>query len=183
MMRMRIVKEYWVPLRLRNDDRPVPRLLRSVHEFSCALVLALLTLVLLGTFLVRPAMVEGGSMEPTLRNGQWLLVSAFPRDVAYGDIVVISGEGTGLGKTIVKRMIGLPGDEIDIDFRRGVVYRNGIPLQEDVSTRRQYDMIFPLTVSEGHCFVLGDNRGESEDSRSSHVGLIDLRYIIGVNSR
>lgn len=71
---------------------------------------------------------------------------------------------------------------MDIDFEAGVVYVDGKALEEpyvNAPTTSQYDMEFPQTVPEGCVFLLGDNRNESLDSRSSAVGMVDTRYIMG----
>ena len=89
-----------------------------------------------------------------------------------------------LRATLVKRVIGLPGDKIKIDFVNGIVYRNGEALTEEyTNTPTNLPENFPIngeiTVEEGKVFVLGDNRNYSKDSRSNQVGQVDMRYIMG----
>jgi signal peptidase I len=90
---------------------------------------------------------------------------------------------TSFGKPLVKRVIATGGDVIDIDYTLGTVTVNGETLDEEylhgVATLLGYDVQFPLTVPEGTVFVMGDNRNNSLDSRSSRVGCIDERDILG----
>ena len=86
------------------------------------------------------------------------------------------------GAPIVKRVIATEGQEVDIDFSRGIVYVDGVALQEEyTSTLTTVDegVEFPLVVDENCVFVLGDNRGVSMDSRNPRIGLIDEREILG----
>ncbi|MDR2524644.1 MAG: signal peptidase I [Oscillospiraceae bacterium] len=178
---MRTVQEYWVPLRTKPEPRPQPAPLRLLYELAWSLAAAILVVFVLFSFVCRPIRVDGASMLPTLRDGDWMLVTAFVPRWERGRVAVVA-ETDGLHKPIVKRIIALPGDEVDIDFKAGVVYVNGQALQEPyvaAPTTAQGNMKFPLTVAPGTCFVLGDNRGHSTDSRFSAVGLVDQRQITG----
>lgn len=98
-----------------------------------------------------------------------------------GDVVIVDSY-TVYGKPLVKRIIAKGGDTISIDYDAGTVTVNGELLQEDyiaAPTYLGYDVQFPFTVPEGTLFVMGDNRNESLDSRSSYVGCIDERDILG----
>ncbi|MEE1138095.1 MAG: signal peptidase I [Acutalibacteraceae bacterium] len=125
--------------------------------------------------------VEGDSMLPTLHDGDWVAVSGLSLNIDRGD-VVISTQPWERNVPIVKRVIAVGGDTVDIDFLTGNVYVNGEVLNEpyiNSPTTLSYDVKFPVTVPEGCVFLMGDNRGDSLDSRSSHIGFIDERYILG----
>ena len=132
----------------------------------------------------RVIVVSGSSMFSTLVDGDYLLLlsNVFYHEPEQGDIVVISKETFDNGKPIVKRVIATEGQSVDIDFANGIVYVDGIALEEDYinsPTTVDEGMDFPLTVSEGCIFVLGDNRGVSMDSRDPDIGLIDSREVLG----
>ncbi len=157
---------------------------KSRHEFFewiDALVFCAVTIILIFLFFFRMVTVQGVSMEPTFQEGDRLII----RSVAYtperGDVVVLDSY-TGLGKPLVKRVVAIGGDVIDIDPGTGDVYINNELVDEpyiDGSRTVVYDVQFPLTIDEGHVFVMGDNRDNSQDSRSSSVGQIDERGIMG----
>ena len=86
------------------------------------------------------------------------------------------------GEPIVKRVIATEGQTVDIDFLAGVVYVDGVALEEDYTytpTNLSEGTAFPLTVEEGHVFLMGDNRNRSQDSRSTEIGQVDCREIMG----
>lgn len=154
---------------------------KSIVEWAEAIAWAAMVLLLLFTFVARVVHVDGDSMVPTLTNGERLVISSFPYTPRHGDIVV-TDQYTAYGRVLIKRVIGCPGDTIDIDFSAGVVYRNGEPLTEPYTaapTTLAEGVQFPLTVPEGRVFLMGDNRNESLDSRSPEIGLIDTRDVLG----
>lgn len=154
---------------------------RGAYEWAEAVAFAVVTVVLVFTFLFRVMGVDGASMEPTLHHGDFLVVSGLlytPRD---GDIVVISPTEQ-LDVPVVKRVIAIEGETVAINFTTGEVTVNGVVLDEPYvleRTRVSHDVTFPLTVPEGCIFVLGDNRNASLDSRSSSFGMVDERYVLG----
>ena len=156
---------------------------RDLYEWTQALVCSVLAVVLLFTFVVRLIGVDGHSMVPTLQDGDRLLVltSLLDNDYQYGDIVVLRKESF-MEEPIVKRVIAVEGQTVDIDFASGVVYVDDQPLEEPYINEPTYveeGTQFPLTVPEGSIFVMGDNRNHSSDSRSSDLGTVDTRYVIG----
>lgn len=156
---------------------------RDLYEWVQALVCSVLTVVVLFTFFVRLIGVDGHSMVPTLQHGDRMLVlnSMFYNDYQYGDIVVLTKEGF-FGAPIVKRVIAVGGQTVDIDFTSGSVYVDSKLLKEDYINELTFTsegMKFPLTVPEGSIFVMGDNRNHSDDSRNDKLGTVDTRYVIG----
>ncbi|MBQ4338860.1 MAG: signal peptidase I [Clostridia bacterium] len=147
---------------------------------------AVIVVMIIFTFAVRMVGVEGGSMLPTYEDGDWVIVSAMtPGGVEHGDVVV-AVQPWERNVPIIKRVIGVGGDTVDIDFSSGEVSVNGEILNEDYiaeATHLFYDVKFPVQVEEGKLFVMGDNRNNSIDSRSSQIGLIDERYILGKTLR
>ena len=132
----------------------------------------------------RIIVVSGPSMKMTLLDGDYLLLinNLFYREPEKGDVVVVSKEEYDNGKPIVKRVIATEGQIVDMDFANGIVYVDGLPLEEDyINTPTNLDegSVFPQLVEENHVFVMGDNRNNSKDSRSLEIGQIDKREILG----
>ena len=145
-------------------------------------MLAAIMLVFLVFF--RVIVVTQNSMYDTLWDGDYLLLvsETFCGEPKQGDIVVISKQSFEDGKPIVKRVIATAGQQVDIDFDAGVVYVDGVLLEEPYlkqPTTNDEGTVFPLTVSEGCIFVMGDNRAVSLDSRSPQIGQIDRREVLG----
>ena len=164
-----------------TQEKPKPVKGQSVLEWYEALISAALVLVLVFSFFFRIIQVDGESMVPTLENGDKLIVWGAGYEPQRGDVVIVDSY-TSYGKPLVKRVIAKGGDAISIDYAQGVVTVNGEVLQEDYiaePTYLGYDIEFPYTVPEGTVFVMGDNRNTSLDSRSSYVGCIDERDILG----
>ena len=154
---------------------------QNLLEWYEALISAALVLVLIFSFFFRIIRVDGSSMVPTLVNGDKLIVWGAGYTPQRGDVVIVDSY-TSYGKPLVKRVIAKGGDTVSIDYATGTVAVNGEVLQEDYiaePTYLGYDVTFPYTVPEGTVFVMGDNRNQSLDSRSTYVGCIDERDILG----
>lgn len=122
--------------------------------------------------------VDGHSMEPTLHDGQYLMVNKLAYRLgqpARGDIVVFPSPQDG-GRALIKRVIGLPGEEIYISD--GQVYINGARLMEPyLADTRSLGDWGPTVLKEGEYLVLGDNRNNSNDSRN--FGPVQKEALIG----
>lgn len=148
------------------------------------LVYMLMTIVLLFLLLFRVIVVDGDSMYSTLWDGDYLLLlsNTVYQEPRRGDIVVVSKKSFDNGAPIVKRVIATEGQTVDIDFDQGVVYVDGVALEEPYInnlTTTTRDLRYPLVVQENCIFAMGDNRQVSKDSRSAQIGQIDRREILG----
>lgn len=157
---------------------------RDLYEWVQSLVGSVLMVVAIFTFVIRMMGVDGHSMLNTLQHGDRLLVvnSMLYHDYKYGDIVILRKDGVFDDDPIVKRVIAVEGQTVDIDFAEGIVYVDGEALEEDYIREPTYTAEgteFPLTVPEGSIFVMGDNRNGSSDSRDYRLGTVDTRYVIG----
>lgn len=153
-----------------------------LYDTVSVFVTALVVIAIIFTFIVRFVGVDGDSMNPTLYNNDWLMVSAVNNDIKQGDIV-ISTQPNAFNEPIVKRVIAKGGQTVDIDFNQGIVYVDGVALKESyvaAPTNTMEGVTFPLVVPQGQLFLMGDNRNNSTDSRSIAVGCVDERYILGV---
>ena len=140
---------------------------------------ALLIAIVLRTFVFQMALVNQISMEPTLHEGQMLVISKInylTGDPHRGEIIVLKDETEN--KLLIKRVIGLPGEKIQL--KDGKVYINGKELQPDYTASPTYAYTQEeWTLPEGKYFALGDNREHSRDSRDESVGMVDRDNIIG----
>lgn len=158
-------------------------LVGGLYDIADVIVSAVAVIFVVFVFLFRLAGVDGASMEPTLHSGDWLAVSSRAYEPQAGDIVIVT-QPNSFHKPIVKRIIATEGQTVSVDFLRGTVTVDGKVLdepyiREPATDPTENDLIYPVTVPQGCVFVMGDNRNESTDSRSSLVGFIDERYIFG----
>ena len=148
------------------------------------LVFGLSVVLLIFMLFLRMVIVSGPSMLPTLHDGDRLILlnKILYLNPKYGDIIVASKDSFKDGEPIIKRVIATEGQTVDLDFTAGIVYVDGEALVEpyiNTPTNLKEGNEFPLTVSEGCVFVMGDNRNDSWDSRSIQIGQIDCREILG----
>lgn len=163
-----------------QENSSEKNVLAYLHDLAYLISAVLLVFLLL----FRVVVVSGPSMQNTLIDGDYLLLlsNTFYKDPQPGDIIVASKESFENGDPIVKRVIATEGQTVDIDFDKGIVYVDNVALEEDYTltpTTLSEGTQFPLVVDEGCAFVMGDNRNISLDSRSTEIGLIDRREIIG----
>lgn len=156
----------------------------SVLSYLHDLISLLAGVVLVFLLLFRVVVVSGTSMNHTLYDGDYLLLlgNTLYQEPQYGDVIVASKESFDGGAPIVKRVIATEGQVVDIDFEKGIVYVDGVALEEPYTnglTTTDEGMTFPLTVEEGCLFVMGDNRNVSKDSRDPEIGQIDCREVLG----
>lgn len=180
---------------------------KSLVELVLTVAVAVAIALLVQAFIVKPYKIPSGSMEPTLTIGQRILTNRLDGSPGLGDIVVFHpptgadpanpicgnpNQGPGhpqpCGKpvphessqTYIKRVVGLPGDRIAV--RNGHVYRNGVREKdsyiEPCGNAPECNLPKPITVPPGDYFMMGDNRGDSDDSR--FWGPVPSKWIIGV---
>ena len=156
--------------------------------FDLVRMLAVITMVFV--FFFRLNGVSGSSMYPTLVDKDYLVLESnfLYRDAKQGDIVVLyTPPFSENDELLVKRVIAVGGQTVDIDFDAGVVYVDGQALDEPYTFEPTYlsyaeygkALDYPVTVPEGELFVMGDNRNHSEDSRFSDVGCVKKEAVLG----
>jgi signal peptidase I len=167
---------------------PKPTRARGLIEWALVAVVALALALLIKTFLVQPFSIPSGSMEPTLHVGDRVLVSKISYDlhgIHRGDIIVFKTPKTDTEpgvKDLIKRVIGLPGETIQ-SGPAGEVLINGQLINQPWLTQESKADPGPAiprqVIPKGDYFVMGDNRGDSDDSRYPNVGLIPRSLVVG----
>ncbi|MCL2342369.1 MAG: signal peptidase I [Firmicutes bacterium] len=159
---------------------------RGVYRFIVPLVVVAVCVVVVFGFLLQISPVSGSSMLPTFYQGEWVLLWRLDRTYARNDVIAFVPEdpesAAVADKELIKRVIGLPGETVDI--QNGAVLINGTPLNEPEIDQETVQKpagpgvpVFPLTLGPNEYFVLGDNRGNSMDSRN--FGVITRSEIAG----
>ena len=178
-----------------TDITSVPTPPKKAKPFSAFLdyveifIFAICAVILLFSFCLRLCKVKGPSMEETLFEGETLIVSDLFYEPERGDIIVFHQTGN-LNEPIVKRVIAVGGETIDIDFdtwtvtitdKNGdtFVYEEPYRYLSDGATIMTSSHSYPYTVPEGEIFVMGDNRNHSTDSRGDLIGTVDERRVLG----
>lgn len=150
-----------------------------LFDFVEMLVLTVAAVLLIATFFVRHTLVQGGSMNNTLLNGQHLLISDVNYTPENGDVIVfVPLNAADRSTPFIKRVIAVEGQTVEI--RSGVVLVDGLAQSEEFLSLSKGKSDYPeTTVPAGYVFVLGDNRTQSHDSREDDVGMVDVRSILG----
>ena len=145
--------------------------------FCGKILIGIVSAFLVSQFYIQLAMVIGTSMEPSFHNMQIVLVNKYADDFTVGDVVVARSEGAD--GYIIKRIVGVPGDTIQI--MEGKIVRNNSPIMcemySDITDAGRAKE--KIVVDEKKYFVMGDNHQHSIDSRDIRIGDIDKKNIIG----
>lgn len=159
---------------------PVPdkkSLGREIFEWVMVIVVAVAAALVIRTFIFEPVRVEGSSMMSTLHDNEYMIVTKYQYlldDPERFDVVICRYPGRQ-ATNFVKRIVGLPGDTVAV--RQGVLYVNGKAVEEPYIDEPMRADMPDTVVEEGHYFVMGDNRNNSNDSRS--VGQLTRKQIRG----
>lgn len=166
----------------RKKDMNFP-LLKEIFSWIIEIAIVLMMAFVLVYFIGMRTSVVGQSMSETLENGDQILVNRFMYKVIgpkANDVIVFLPNGNEKSHYYVKRVIGVPGDTVQI--KDGRIYVNGTEFTEKVDVASIEDAGLAadaVTLDDDEYFVLGDNRNNSEDSRYANIGNIKREYIIG----
>lgn len=164
-----------------KDQKPKGSISAEIYDWVQSVMMALIVCIMVFMFIGRGVDVIGESMVPTLQWYDKLFISDLFYTPNNGDIIVFRADGFR-DEPLVKRVIAVEGQTVDIDFEQGIVYVDGVALDEpyvNAPTYRRDNFEGEVTVPEGHVFVMGDNRNDSSDSRYAPVGMVDVRSILG----
>ena len=151
----------------------------EIKDWVISILIAIVLAFFIRYFIVELYMVEGPSMRPTLVNGERLVVNKFIyrfKSPERGEVLVFRSPRDP-SRDFIKRVIAVAGDTVEI--KDGRVFLNGQLLNEPYILERIKGSYPIATVPEGHIYVMGDNRNNSEDSRFKDVGFVPLELIKG----
>jgi len=178
-------KEYEMERVIKRNEEEIDKAARvrmELYDWIQCVVTAIICGVIIFVFLGRTIGVDGRSMFQTLHHNDRVIISNLLYSPANGDIIVFQSPADQFEHPLVKRVIAIENQVVDIDFESGNVYVNNVLINEPyiaAATTAQNDFTGPLTIPAGFVFVMGDNRNSSTDSRDNAVGLVDTRYILG----
>lgn len=163
------------------ERKLTPQLVKEIATWLILTVAAVLVAVLIALAFFRTVEMSGDSMEPEIYSGQrvWVNRLAYQMSQPARDDVIVFYGGAGRTRTYVKRVVAVGGDTVRI--ADGILYVNG-EAQDDSEYDRMRDAGIAaqeITLQSGEFFVLGDNRNNSEDSRSANIGLVTRDRVMG----
>ena len=171
------------PKQKKKKEEEPQTLSQSLFGWLQAVVPVIIGIILVFTFVGRLTPVDGDSMNPTLHHGDMLVVAGLGYTPKNGDIIVLTKYFEDVQGPIVKRVIAVGGQTVQIDYEAGTVTVDGQVVDEsyikEPMIRQSWQRIDTITVPEGSVFVMGDNRNISNDSRNPALGTVDVRYILG----
>lgn len=168
----------------------------EIAEILETMLISVFSILLIFGYLMRPVTVEGRSMVPTLYNEDKLVMFRLFYQPHAGDIVVVNNHGghvfagdevvssgISLDECIIKRVIAVGGQKVEVRADENAVYVDDVRLDEpyinELTATDDRAFEYPITIPEGYVFVMGDNRNHSADSRLGAIGQIDRRAIVG----
>ncbi len=163
-----------------NPDSP--RKVDARFDFVELFTLTLVIVMIITSFFFRHSIVEGVSMDNTLKEGEHLIISDFFYEPDHGDIIVCQDLTTSLSFPIVKRVIALGGDSVRITSDGEVYVNDELLIEEYVyidDPNYEYRDFYLPEVPEGEIFVMGDHRNMSDDSRIDSIGTISEDAVLG----
>lgn len=178
----------------KKEIAPQPSFAADIFEWIEMIILSACIVLLIFTFVARPAMVDGASMDDTLHHKEMLIISDMFYEPERGDIIVFQKINSTHPAPIVKRVIATAGETVNLVPSVESEYEyNVIITDKDNNTRVleepyckwmtdqivRSDMQYPIHLEEGQLFVMGDNRNHSMDSRDSRIGVVNEKEIIG----
>jgi len=166
-----------------TSENETEKVSMELFDWLSCIVTALIFGVLIFVFVGRTIGVDGISMQQTLYDNDRVIMSNLMYTPSNGDIIIFHSPADKFGGIpLVKRVVAIGGQTLDISPQNGDVIVDGVVVDEPYifdMTTALFDFSGPMYIPEGYVFVLGDNRERTSDSRQNSIGLVDTRYILG----